>query len=119
MIYTINGRPQGYVTPKHASYSYEEYKQSLVKSQISLEEQNRGNQIHIRGPIQLTIRFFFKNKQRLIGHNPGRPDIFPLIKFVLTVAQGILFTNDIIIAKVDAQKFYDSYERTELEIQKL
>lgn len=119
MIYTINGKPHSYITPKHGSYSYEDYKQALVIWQLSIEEQHRGKQIYIRGPLEITFRFFFKNKQRSQGHNPGRPDLFPLIKFALVACEGIIFTKDLIVSQINAQKFYDVSERTEIEVKTL
>lgn len=79
------------------------------------------------GPIAITCVFFMKlplnvKARRALEeqhyHN-CKPDTSNLIKFLEDAAQGVLFGDDCIIARIEASKIYDNTPRTELTIKGL
>lgn len=57
-------------------------------------------------------------------YNPGawhysKTDIDNMAKYVLDIAQPILFTNDCIVSKLTAKKVYDLNPRTEFTVLEL
>ena len=78
-------------------------------------------------PVKLVVTFFMelpsspklrKLKQEQYYHY-ARPDLSNLVKFLEDAANGIIFSDDCIIASIQAQKVYDGESRTEFEIIKL
>lgn len=74
-----------------------------------------------QGPVHIKIDFFlqmpFKRAPNLPNSlHPYRPDLDNLIKFVLDVANGVLWKDDSIVASIIAAKRYGEQPRTELTV---
>ena len=89
---------------------------------LQLQTQHEGRPLFM-GPLHVEIDFYITPPQagkKLIGkyHNI-RPDLDNLIKFVLDVANKILYADDNCIASISCRKKYDSSPRTEIVITQL
>ncbi len=90
---------------------------------IQLQTQHESRP-HFTGPLHLQLDFYLASPQakkaKLLGqYHAIRPDLDNLIKFVLDVANDILYEDDCCVASITSSKRYDALPRTEIIISKL
>lgn len=120
--YTIPGIPTPLARPRLGKHGVWDSQSRLkLSSGIMLRSQHKLPLFD--GPIHMDITFFMytarPSKKNLGTYHPKRPDIDNLVKFVLDVANGILFKDDACVASLSAIKIYAEEPRTEIIIRKL
>ena len=70
------------------------------------------------GPFEMKLTFYFKRPRtkKMDAYHSCRPDLSNLIKFIEDAAIGVLYKDDDCIARIVAEKRYDTTERTEIEL---
>ncbi|CAB4121226.1 Crossover junction endodeoxyribonuclease, RusA-like [uncultured Caudovirales phage] len=116
MSYKLTGKPIPLQRPRFAKSGYAWDSQKIEKEQcaVALRIQH-GNKPLWDVPIQMNVEFVFempkswstKRKQEpLADIHAIKPDIDNLLKFLLDVSNGILYTDDCLVANVSAHKKY-------------
>ena len=126
-MFIIPGKPIPLARPRLGkNTTYDSQKKHKLLAGINLKCQMRS-QIPPKCPLSIEIAFFMpipshisKKKKQLLEGQPHhkKPDIDNLIKFVLDVANGILFIDDSVICKIVARKVYSNQPRTEVCVSK-
>jgi Holliday junction resolvase RusA-like endonuclease len=128
MHYTIEGPPIPLKRAgRHGTVTYDSQKQIKYSAGIQLKFQHEGQAL-FDGPLKLEVTFFMpipqhlqRTLKNLQPHSPHhvKPDVDNLVKFVLDVANTILYHDDALISIIHAQKVYSSVPRTEFSITRL
>lgn len=69
----------------------------------------------LEGPVKVTITAYFSHKKKT-GWHISRPDIDNVVKAVLDGLNGVVFTDDAVVAQLVASKHYGE-ERVEVQIE--
>lgn len=128
IIYTLPGNPTPLARPRFGrGRIFDKQKLLKINHGIILNHLH-NNRPFYSGPLSLSAIFYLgfpsrmsrKRKKQLLGTpRPLRPDIDNYIKYILDVANKILFYDDALIAVVHAKKIYDPDPRTEFTITEL
>jgi len=126
--YVLYGKPIALKRPRHtrSGITYDPQKDEKARDAILLRRQ-RGTAPQIEdSPIDVSLTFYMpipksypKKKLKELNVHTKRPDLDNLIKYILDVAQGVLFKDDSKICSIYAEKVYDKDQRTELTIMEI
>jgi Holliday junction resolvase RusA-like endonuclease len=115
-VYVIPGNPIPLARPRFANghvYDCQSGEKRVVAT--NLRFMNNGELLE--GPLEVSIKFFMPHKTKKPGSwHSVRPDLDNMVKFYLDVAIGILYEDDKQIAKITAEKVYDTNSRTEITL---
>ena len=121
-VYVIPGCPIALARPRLTrSHVWDPQKQLKLIAGITLQSQHEGKPFFV-GPLAVDILFCIvpeaakARKIRKGKFHTFKPDLDNLIKFVLDVANDILYADDSIIAVITATKRWDTEARTEFTI---
>jgi Holliday junction resolvase RusA-like endonuclease len=116
--YVLHGRPVPLNRPRFArGRIYDSQKKLKERDQFYLRLYKP--QLIVKRPVALEAVFYFKLPKRFKQTDMlhyCRPDLSNLIKYIEDMAMGILYNDDCIIARIRAEKRYDSEPRTEFMI---
>lgn len=120
MKYILSGDPRALTRPRFRKdgKTYDPQSVEKERARYELKFQHRSRPLLI-GPLELIVTFFMpipKTKARKVApydYHHIKPDLSNLIKFVEDVANDIIFTDDAIIASIQAVKYYAIAPRTE------
>lgn len=106
---------------------WDSQKETKLLCSMMLQDQHDDQEL-FKGPLQIDIVFFFKvppsfsEKKKLERYGKPhmvKPDLDNLIKFILDIANDILYDDDCTVSSITAQKIYDENPRTVLSITEL
>lgn len=129
MLYVLEGKPVGIVKSRELikRKQWDDQVELKARLAVSLTTQHDDQPLY-EGPIVLQATFYFKFPQYVsrekLAKVSGKPHVSSpamseLLQFVEWMGRGILFTNDCIIAAIDAKKCYDVTARTEIRIERM
>ncbi len=101
--------------------------QKAVKKSVSDYLRLTVKEKPLTGPVHITLRFYMRRPKgkKIQALFPGlewhskRPDLDNLTKFILDVANGILYADDSQVVFITSAKVYSDEPRTEIEIKEL
>lgn len=118
MKYTIPGQPVPLARPRFSNNHVWDCQQSEKRAGTTyLRFLHKGEPL--KGPLHVDLKFFMCHKKKHKSWHCVRPDLDNLVKFVLDVANGVLYEDDKQVAKITAEKTYDIESRTEITITEL
>lgn len=127
-MYLIPGNPVPLARPRLGRQRVFD-SQKLIKSQVGIVlAYQHGKKELYNGPLHVDVSFFMaipqslSHKKRLSlegQYHYKKLDLDNLIKFILDVANGIIFADDCLIAMLTAKKLYADYPRTEFTVRSL
>jgi Holliday junction resolvase RusA-like endonuclease len=94
---------------------------------LSIKSQH-GKRSLYQEPIHLEITFTFQapqsyspKKQSMLLNKPhqARPDLDNLVKYVMDICTGALYTDDKIVTSISAEKIYGLHPKTIFTVTKL
>lgn len=104
---------------------WDSQKQAKLVASLELQQQHRGRNL-FKGPLHLELTFYMqmpkseKKREKLAArYHTIKPDIDNLEKFVLDIANGVLYGDDCIVASLTSRKIYDVNPRTVIEIRRI
>ena len=128
MEYQILGQPIPLKRPRFSgSKVYNSQKSEMLLHYLSIKNQH-GKQSLFSDPIHLDVTFIFqvplsytKKKQETLLNKPhqGRPDLDNLLKYVMDICTGALYTDDRIVTSISAEKIYGLHPKTIFTVTKL
>lgn len=128
MEYQLLGDPKPLHRPRFSHGKvYNDQKSEMLVQYLSLKSQH-GKQSLFQDPIHLDVTFIFqvpqsytKKKQESMINKPyeGRPDLDNLVKMLMDICTGALYTDDKIITSISAEKRYGPHAKTIFTITKL
>jgi Holliday junction resolvase RusA-like endonuclease len=118
--YIIPGDPVPLARPRVGRYHvWDSQKTTKLAAGLHLRNQHE-EQPYFTGPLELKIMFYlpipkvrWKNPPH---HHIFKPDLDNLVKFVCDICNEILYHDDCIVSRIEAQKVYDRNPRTEFTI---
>lgn len=122
--YIIPGDPTPLARPRFGrGRVWDAQKQLKMYWRVNLERLHDDRPL-ITGPIHVSVNFFMPiQKAARKAWNPAannyhifRPDCDNLIKFILDVANGIIYKDDCKISSIWSKKRYDTTPRTEFTV---
>lgn len=115
-IYRLDGKPIALARPRLTRYQvYDSQKGVKLLAGITLQKQHQGKPL--QGNLCISLRFVFKKpKCKKKSLTIGNCDLDNLVKFILDVANGILYHDDIQICQISALKEYGDTAYTEFTI---
>ncbi len=119
-IYIIPGNPIPLARPRLSKNGvWDSQKHIKFDIGVYLKFLHKNNPLFV-GPLHLIITFFMNppKKNKNIWHIT-RPDLDNMVKFYMDVANGILYEDDSMVARITATKMYHAESRTEIIIEKL
>lgn len=126
--YQILGTPTPLARARFSSrHVYDSQKAQKFVHGTLIRSQQQDPDLMFNGPLQLLAMFYFPipkaqcTKTRGVEHNYrlSTPDLDNLIKYILDMAQGILYPNDSLFCRIEAYKLYDDNPRTVFTITEL
>jgi Holliday junction resolvase RusA-like endonuclease len=126
MKYVLYGNPIALARPRFGwKKIYDSQRQ--VKMEVALQlEQQHNERPFFEGPIEMDVTFYMpivKSRGSLAKrsvlegrYHLARPDLSNMIKFIEDVGNGIIYKDDSIVTKINAEKRYSLDPRTELTI---
>ncbi len=119
--YQLLGVPKPLNRPRFSKGKvYNSQKSEMLIDYLSIKRQHNKRSM-FQEPIHLDITFIFEipksysnKKQALILNKPHqvRPDLDNLLKYVMDVCTGALYTDDKLITSISAAKIYGVYPKT-------
>lgn len=119
--YQLLGVPKPLSRPRFSKgHVYNEQKSEMLIDYLSIKNQH-GKKSLFRDPLHLDITFIFEipksysiKRKSLIINKPHqvRPDIDNLLKYIMDVCTGALYTDDKLITSISAEKIYGLYPKT-------
>lgn len=106
---------------------YNDQKAKMLIDYLSIKSQHGKRSLFIE-PIRMDITFIFQvpqsysfKKQQQLINKPyiGKCDVDNLVKMLLDVCTGALYTNDNIVTTISAEKIYGLQSKTVFTIQTL
>lgn len=128
IIYTLPGNPTPLARPRFGRNRVFDMQKLLKINHGIILNHIHGNRPFYSGPLSLSATFYLgfpshmsaKKKRENTGqYRTIRPDLDNYIKYILDVANKVLFYDDALIAVVHAKKIYDPNPRTEFTITEL
>lgn len=126
--YQLLGTPKALHRPRFSKGKvYNDQKSEMLIDYLSIKSQH-GKRSMFFDPMHLEITFTFKiplsssgAKRCLLLNTPyiGRCDIDNLLKYIMDVCTGALYTNDNIITSISAHKIYGDHPKTIFSFSKL
>lgn len=123
-MYIIKGEPAALARTRlnvDQGRVYDSQKSLKFLAGVCLRSQH-DDQPLLTGPLHLQVTFFMDippTSKRKSAYHIYKPDLDNLIKFVCDVSNGIIFTDDCLVAKITATKIYDKNPRTEFTLHKI
>lgn len=133
--YVLLGHPTALKRPRFTKTGqvYDSQKIEKLRDYQSLKYQQADKTIYAKrplfmDPISIELSFFFEPPQSLSQKKKdalyGKPydkhiDIDNLIKYILDVAIGVLYTDDKIVCTITAEKVYGQQSKTVFSITQL
>jgi len=71
----------------------------------------------LSGALDVDLEFVFASKKA--GPRTERPDIDNLVKYILDVANGLLWTDDSIVVKLSATKFNGKHNQITIKVREI
>jgi crossover junction endodeoxyribonuclease RusA len=116
--YTIPGQPIPLARPRFSNnHVWDCQSGEKMVAATNLRFLHKGELL--TGPLHVDLKFFMCHKTKHKSWHCVRPDLDNLIKFILDVANGVLYEDDKQVAKITAEKTYDQKARTEITIMEL
>lgn len=128
ITFTLPGKPIPWARPGFsAKRGYDQQLKLKRQYRLILQQQLPSDYIYTDAPKSLLAIFFMpipnyapKFKKEALNSNPyphfKRPDLDNLIKFLLDIGNGILYSDDSLIAHIDAHKIYNQNPRTQFTL---
>lgn len=96
--------------------------QAKIEAKMLLESQFRGYE-PFEGPCSLSLQFYMPIKKSHWVNEESfhfyRPDVDNLCKWIMDIANGILYKDDCCISVIDARKLYSWSPKTVITIREL
>lgn len=126
--YILKGDPIPLARARHAyTHVYDSQKKEKLIGSIHIKKQHNQEPL-FTGPLSLNITFYvpmptsWSGKKKMeLEETPVhvKPDLSNYIKFVEDIANGIIYTDDSLIASITSQKLYSYEPRTEFIISEI
>ena len=123
MRFLLCGDPKPLQRPRFSGRHVYDNQRTLKISLSSEMADQMGDEKMFEKAIAVDFIFFMpmpqRSKSRAGKYHTFKPDLSNLIKLVEDAANGIIFTDDCIIAVITAKKIYDDTSRTEFVVTEL
>ena len=126
MKFIVEGKPTGKGRPRFGRYgTYTPQKTVNYENLVKFSYLQVTNDKLVNCPIKIKIKAYFeppkstsKKKYKELMGQPyiKRPDIDNIVKAILDGLNGIAYTDDNQVTKLEVQKLYSDKARTEVEI---
>lgn len=124
--FKLFGNPLAQKRPRVTRFSTYDPLADQKKEHKSILRDQRGTSWKFtNNPLKLTATFFMpipiSYKKKIVSNQDHikRPDIDNLIKYLLDVANDVIFSDDSHISVITAKKIYDTNPRTEFTVEEL
>lgn len=127
MKYILHGTPIPLQRPRFCRGRVVDFqKEEKLIDGINIKRQHRTQDL-IEGPIFFDVTFFmpmpkhYSERKRDLNRGKfhrSRPDLDNFIKYILDVCNGILYTDDSLIAQISAKKIWSDEGKTEFTLER-
>jgi Holliday junction resolvase RusA-like endonuclease len=117
----IHGKPVGKARPRFSRRGNKVVTFTPRETQIyeqnvkSLAQVAMLGKAMLEGPVKVTITAYFAHKKKT-GWHISRPDIDNVVKAILDGLNGVVFSDDAVVAQLVASKHYGE-ERVEVQVE--
>lgn len=126
MKYILEGDPIAWARAGlHGKKFYDTQKHLKLVMGINIRNQHSDRPFY-EGPLILNVQFFMKMPARVKDKlswegkpTKSKPDLSNLIKLIEDTATGILYNDDCLIYKINAERVYGQKPRTEFTIREV